>query len=70
MKRSIGAVWLLKRMLRRGEVIQSWCVECSTAHRTTVKRRGGVIDAGTMLHKPWCSVDMRNIRHSVGEMRP
>ena len=44
------------------------CTECGATHRTSL-RVGTRRDAGTMLHQPWCSMDLRNIRHNVTVMR-
>ncbi len=45
-------------------VVTAWCTECGAAVCVKVHLSGG-IDEHTMLHKPWCSVDMRNVRRTV-----
>ena len=46
------------------------CSECGATHRARVSLHPGELrDVGTMLHQPWCSVDMRNIRRNVMVVR-
>ena len=45
-----------------------WCAECGVTQEKAVP--SGAVATATMLHKPWCSVDLRNIRHTVRGMRP
>jgi hypothetical protein len=44
-------------------IVKAWCVECGATHESVISMQPGQVrDCGTMLHQPWCSVDMRNIR--------
>jgi hypothetical protein len=57
------------RMQRRLR-ITTWCNEFGATHSFIGQFRAGQChDAGTMLHEPWCSVDMRNIRRNVTVVR-
>jgi hypothetical protein len=42
--------------------------ECGVTHREEVPAPGVCVEA-TMLHREWCSVDVRNITHRLVEMR-
>ena len=48
--------------------VQTWCIECGATHRRKTPRPGE-LEQDTMFHQPWCSVDMRNIRRTVGVTR-
>lgn len=48
--------------------VMTRCKECGVRHEAVVSG-GGVSDIGTMLHQPWCSVDVRNIERTIGGVR-
>lgn len=47
--------------------VTTWCVECGATCKATIRQ--GRRAEQTMLHEHWCSVDMRNIRQTVGGTR-
>jgi hypothetical protein len=59
------------RKLPKWVTVTMRCIECGATHRFEwqQQRPGGVEHAETMLHEPWCSVDMRNIRQTITAVR-
>ena len=50
--------------------VTTWCNECGATHEVEGDFPGGECrEVGTMFHKPWCSVDMRNIRRNFTVVR-
>lgn len=44
------------------------CSDCGATHRVTV-RSGQVNDGGTMMHKPWCSIDTGIVTRPIQRLR-
>ena len=61
---------LLRERFAGGSVIRMgfWCAESGVTQEKAMP--SGAVATAAMLHKPWCSVDLRNIRHTVRGMRP
>jgi hypothetical protein len=56
------------RVAGRWEV-RTWCLECGEIHEMEVVLPDPGVQEDTMLHQPWCSVDMRNIRRAMRRVR-
>jgi hypothetical protein len=59
---------LFRRIRSEHMTYTARCSDCGATRRVKVQS-GEVNDAGTMMHQPWCSLDMKNITHSVGSLR-
>lgn len=48
--------------------VTAWCNECGATHHVQ-SGLADVYESGTMMRQPWCSLDIKNITHSVQRVR-